>query len=179
MKSSASASAVPKMAENIAYYSVCYVAKLESPVTLDAPLRQMLDRMLDSMMSENKGFTNFLTSLNLNKDNCCPSLRNIFAEMVSDQRFNWGRVLTIYCFSGCTAKHLIEKGCSSEVANQIARTCGDFVTREMSTWIEEQGGWDEFKNYFGQQKSEPSIWSGWHDLFRKGIDAVSSAVSVR
>lgn len=141
MKSSASASAVPKMAENIAYYSVCYVAKLESPVTLDAPLRQMLDRMLDSMMSENKGFTNFLTSLNLNKDNCCLSLRNIFAEMLSDQRFNWGRVLTIYCFSGCTAKHLIEKGCSSEVANQIARTCGDFVTREMSTWIEEQGGW--------------------------------------
>jgi len=183
MKSSASAPAIPKMAENIAYYSVCYVAKLESPEILDAPLRQTLDRMLDSMISENKGFTNYITSLNLNKDNCCVSLRNIFAEMLSDQRLNWGRILTIYCFSGCTAKHLIEKGCSSEVARQIARqiarTCGDFVSCEMSTWIEEQGGWDEFRNYFGQQKSESSIWSGWHDLFRKGIDAVSSAVSVR
>lgn len=142
MKSSASAtSAVPKMAEDIAYYSVYYVAKLESPVTLDAPLQQMLDRLLDSVSSENMGFTNFLTSLNLNKDNCCLSLRNIFDEMLSDQRLNWGRILTIYCFSGCTAKHLVEKGCSSEVARQIARTCGDFVTREMSTWIAEQGGW--------------------------------------
>jgi hypothetical protein len=117
--------------------------------------------------------------LNLNKDNCCVSLRNIFAEMLSDQRLNWGRVLTIYCFSGCTAKHLIEKGCTTDVANQIAETCGDFVSDEMSTWIEEQGGWDEFRNYFGQQKSDHSMWSGWHDLFRKGIDAVTSAVSVR
>lgn len=167
------------MAVNIAYYSVYSVAKLDSPVMLDAPLRPTLDRMLDSMMSENKGFTSFITSLNLNKDNCCVSLRNIFAEMLSDQRLNWGRVLTIYCFSGCTARHLIEKGCTSEVADQIARTCGDFVSDEMSTWIEEQGGWDEFRNYFGQQKSDHSMWSGWHDLFRKGIDAVTSAVSVR
>lgn len=141
MKSSASASAVPKMAENIALYSVCYVAKLESQVILDGPMRETLDRMLDSMTSEHMGFSNFLSSLNLNKDNCCVSLCNIFAEMLSDQRLNWGRVLTIYCFSGCTAKHLIEKGCSSEVASQIARTCGDFVTKEMSIWIEEQGGW--------------------------------------
>lgn len=172
------------MTEKVAYFSIKYAAKTE-PLPADddgltnGQLRKTLERMLDDQKEQNKGFKELLSQLHLKEDNCCETLCNVFAEMLSDGVINWGRILTIFCFSGCVAKHLSDRGCAKNMTSRIAETCVRFLSLEVSSWIEEQGGWDKFGDQFGEHKSETMNWTGWQDLFCKGIIAVSSAVSVR
>lgn len=173
-----------KMNEEIAFYAVRYVAKTE-PVPpgddglKDVRLKKTLERMLDDQVAQNNGFRSLLLQLQLDEDNCCEILCNVFAEMLADGVMNWGRVVTIFCFSGCAVKHMSDRGSSKNANDRISESCAKFVSREASAWIKEQGGWENFSNHFGEQNSETINWTGWHELVRKGIIAVSSAVSVR
>lgn len=134
------------MTEKVALFAIRYVAKTEpqSPddgLTPNGRLREILERMLDDQMVQNDGFRELLLQLHLDERNCCETLCNVFVEMLSDGVLNWGRIVTIFCFSGCAAKHLADQGCASDLTGRIAETCANFVSLEVSSWIENQGGW--------------------------------------
>lgn len=57
---------------------------------------------------------------------------------------NWGRIVSLMCFTGLLASHLIRRGQECKVESLLGweRT---FISNKCHAWIEEHGGWKSFK----------------------------------
>ena len=68
-------------------------------------------------------------------DLLCLDLTRIFNSLVQIDQITWGKILTILAFSTFIAK----KHC--QIADRIACLTGQYVVRQLTTWIKEHGGW--------------------------------------
>ncbi|KAG7279288.1 hypothetical protein CRUP_025106 [Coryphaenoides rupestris] len=89
----------------------------------------------------------------------CVSLRKVMEELVGDGQLNWGRVVSLFTFTGVLARQLSEK---EGGANQglpfrtskleaaggscrgLAETIADYLGEEKKDWLLENGGWEGF-----------------------------------
>jgi len=91
-------------------------------------------------------------------ENILPSFTNVVDEMFADGQYNWGRIVTVYAFTGwlarycccggaCDASSMSKvSGRDPESARDIADRAGDYVAQRLSTWIRKQGGWVSYRS---------------------------------
>jgi len=86
----------------------------------------------------------------------CASLRKVMEELVGDGQLNWGRVVSLFTFTGVLARQLSEKegganqGLPSRTSELeaaggscrgLAETIADYLGEEKKDWLLENGGW--------------------------------------
>ena len=89
----------------------------------------------------------------------CASLRKVMEELVGDGQLNWGRVVSLFTFTGVLARQLQEKeggvrpagrgpGAGGEPGQVpggscrgLAETIADYLGEEKKDWLLENGGW--------------------------------------
>ncbi|XP_060923855.1 bcl-2-like protein 10 [Limanda limanda] len=91
----------------------------------------------------------------------CSSLRKVMEEMVGDGHLNWGRVVSIFTFTGVLARQLLEQkaakpgldpgqGLKQElgqwpgICRGLAETIADYLGEEKKDWLLENDGWGGF-----------------------------------
>ncbi|KAI5097162.1 BCL2 associated X, apoptosis regulator a [Silurus meridionalis] len=82
-------------------------------------------------------------------DSSIQPTREIFVkvarEIFSDGKFNWGRVVALFYFACRLA--LLKK--IPEIIQTIVTWTMDYLQEHVITWIQEQGGWEGIRSYFG------------------------------
>lgn len=86
----------------------------------------------------------------------CSSLRKVMEELVGDGRLNWGRVVSLFAFTGVLARLMQEQkstkpgpdpgqeqelGQVPETCRGLAETIADYLGEEKKDWLLENGGW--------------------------------------
>lgn len=86
----------------------------------------------------------------------CVCLRKVMEELVGDGHLNWGRVVSIFTFTGVLAKQLLvqkglkpgqepeagqELGPEPGTCRELAETIADYLGEEKKAWLLENGGW--------------------------------------
>lgn len=83
----------------------------------------------------------------------CSSLRKVMEELVGDGHLNWGRVVSLFTFTGVLARQMMEqKGTKAGLDPQqvpgiyrgLAETIADYLGEEKKDWLLENDGWEGF-----------------------------------
>ncbi|XP_044056142.1 bcl-2-like protein 10 [Siniperca chuatsi] len=87
----------------------------------------------------------------------CPGLRKVIEELVGDGHMNWGRVVSLFTFTGVLARQLLEQkdvkpgldpgqelGQGSGNCRGLAETIADYLGEEKRDWLLENDGWEGF-----------------------------------
>ncbi|XP_076613289.1 bcl-2-like protein 10 [Chaetodon auriga] len=89
----------------------------------------------------------------------CSSLRKVMEELVGDGHLNWGRVVSLFTFTGVLARQLQEQkstnpgldpGQGQELGQGpgncrgLAETIADYLGEEKKNWLLENDGWEGF-----------------------------------
>lgn len=89
----------------------------------------------------------------------CSSLRQVMEELVGDGHLNWGRVVSLFTFTGVLARLSMEQkgtkpgldlgkdlGQGHGNCRGLAETIADYLGEEKKDWLLENGGWVGFNN---------------------------------
>lgn len=87
----------------------------------------------------------------------CSSLRKVMEELVGDGHLNWGRVVSLFTFTGVLARLMQEQkstkpgldpgqGQVPEMCRALAETIADYLGEEKKDWLLENGGWVSCNN---------------------------------
>lgn len=91
----------------------------------------------------------------------CASLKKVMEELVGDGQLNWGRVVSLFTFTGVLARQLLEQegrkpgqdlGQGQELGQgpgscrELAETIADYLGEEKKDWLVENDGWVGFYN---------------------------------
>jgi len=91
----------------------------------------------------------------------CRSFVTIADEMFADRQYKWGRVVTLYTFAACLARHCAEQNLGDEWIEKIGEMVGHYVAENISEWITKQGGWDDMDKFFPEKENfETKVWRG-------------------
>ncbi|XP_030271025.1 bcl-2-like protein 10 [Sparus aurata] len=87
----------------------------------------------------------------------CSSLRKVIEELVGDGHLNWGRVVSLFTFTGVLARQLQEQkdkkpglepgqelGQGPGNCRGLAETIADYLGEEKKEWLLENDGWEGF-----------------------------------
>ncbi|XP_026150147.1 bcl-2-like protein 10 [Mastacembelus armatus] len=89
----------------------------------------------------------------------CSSLRKVIEELVADGHLNWGRVVSLFTFTGVLSRQLMEQkgmkpgldsgkgqelGQGPESCRGLAETIADYLGEEKKDWLQENDGWEGF-----------------------------------
>lgn len=89
----------------------------------------------------------------------CSSLRKVMEELVGDGHLNWGRVVSLFTFTGVLARQLQEQkgtkpgldpaqeqepGQEPGNCRGLAETIADYLGEEKKDWLLENDGWEGF-----------------------------------
>ncbi|XP_075934155.1 bcl-2-like protein 10 [Anarhichas minor] len=87
----------------------------------------------------------------------CSSLRKVMEELVGDGHLNWGRVVSLFTFTGVLARQLLEQngtklgldpgqepGQEPGHCRGLAETIADYLGEEKKDWLLENDGWEGF-----------------------------------
>ncbi|XP_069030415.1 bcl-2-like protein 10 [Embiotoca jacksoni] len=97
----------------------------------------------------------------------CSSLRQVMEELVGDGHLNWGRVVSLFTFTGVLARQLPEQdtrpgpdptqelGHRAVNCRSLAETIADYLGEEKKDWLLENDGWEGFCK-FSQSAGEVS-----------------------
>ncbi|XP_058484554.1 bcl-2-like protein 10 isoform X1 [Solea solea] len=90
----------------------------------------------------------------------CSSLRKVMEELVGDGHLNWGRVVSLFTFTGVLARQLVgqngvelglepgqELGQAPGNCRGLAETIADYLGEEKKDWLLENDGWEGFCNF--------------------------------
>ncbi|KAJ8417124.1 hypothetical protein AAFF_G00283510 [Aldrovandia affinis] len=71
-------------------------------------------------------------------------LKKVIGELVGDGKLNWGRVVSLFAFTGVLVSDLYSKGESRECCKRLAETIADYLGGEKQAWLMENDGWEGF-----------------------------------
>ncbi|XP_030620582.1 bcl-2-like protein 10 [Chanos chanos] len=75
-------------------------------------------------------------------------LRRVMVELVGDGKLNWGRVVSLFTFTGVLASELFSRGEDKLCCRKLAETIADYLGREKRDWLVENEGWEGFCKFF-------------------------------
>ncbi|XP_029623817.1 anti-apoptotic protein NR13 isoform X1 [Salmo trutta] len=89
----------------------------------------------------------------------CACLRRVMEELVGDGQMNWGRVVSLFTFTGVLVRELQgedkDQGLGNgmglggkESCRALAGTIADYLGEEKSDWMLENKGWEGFCKFF-------------------------------
>lgn len=79
-----------------------------------------------------------------------PGLRSVMVELAGDGRLNWGRVVSLFAFTGMLASELCSRGEDVSCSRRLAEMIVDFLNGEKQEWLIQNGGWVCVCNYIMQ-----------------------------
>lgn len=168
---------VGQIAKDLAHDTVCYFTEkdCDAPVNSHAKtLRRTVDELLDRHILM---FNGILKRLSINRQNWELTFTGVADEMFSDGQYNWGRLVTIYAFAGFMARHCKEHG-MEDIVPQIAERTGIYISDKLLDWVNSEGGWDTFDQFF-PEKIDPEnvLWNGLLYTF-VGLGALATMAAV-
>ncbi|XP_061078185.1 bcl-2-like protein 10 [Conger conger] len=86
----------------------------------------------------------FLSSCGTDTSAC---LKKVMEELVGDGTLNWGRVVSLFTFTGVLASDLHSRGESRERCRRLAETIADYLGGEKQAWLKENDGWEGFRRF--------------------------------
>ncbi|KAG5839619.1 anti-apoptotic protein NR13-like isoform X1 [Anguilla anguilla] len=78
---------------------------------------------------------------------CSAGLKKVIGEMVEDGKFNWGRVVSLFAFTGVLVSDLYSGGESRDCCRRLAETIADYLGEEKQAWLQENDGWEGFRKF--------------------------------
>ncbi|NWI07698.1 MCL1 protein, partial [Tichodroma muraria] len=97
-----------------------------------------------------------LRKLEIQQEEDLQSVVEVAAHVFSDGVTNWGRVVTLIAFGAFVAKHL--KSIKQEQSiSSLAGIITDALVSSKREWLESQGGWEGFVDFFRVEDLEGSI----------------------
>ncbi|XP_061621690.1 bcl-2-like protein 10 [Phyllopteryx taeniolatus] len=102
----------------------------------------------------------------------CSSLRRVMEEMVSDGLLNWGRVVSLFAFTGVLARmlrgHREQEQTTAtkwglnldewpQTCRKLAETIADFLGEEKKEWMLENNGWEGFCKSCSSRQSTQDV----------------------
>ncbi|XP_028678642.1 bcl-2-like protein 10 [Erpetoichthys calabaricus] len=126
-----------------------------------APPSETVQIMCSLAKEMEKTYQHKLNSLLQNFISCCTpdygvKLKRVMEEMVGDGILNWGRIVSLFTFTGLLAQELHSKGAGTDCSNKLADTIADYLGVEKAEWLAQNGGWDGFSKYFQNSKDSHS-----------------------
>lgn len=103
----------------------------------------------------------------------CSSLRKVMEELVGDGHLNWGRVVSLFTFTGVLARLMQEQkstklgldsgqeqelGQVPENCRGLAETIADYLGEEKKDWMLENGGWVSCNNMSASNLMKSQWW---------------------
>ncbi|KAM9481810.1 bcl-2-like protein 10 isoform 2-T2 [Clarias gariepinus] len=89
----------------------------------------------------------FLSTCGSNPDpSAC--LRSVMTMLVEDGKLNWGRIVSLFAFTGVVAAEMFSREDGTEICRGLAESIADYLGSEKSDWLLENGGWDGFCKFF-------------------------------
>ncbi|CAK9304466.1 unnamed protein product [Gordionus sp. m RMFG-2023] len=76
-----------------------------------------------------------------------PSFVAVAKELFKDGGIKWGRITALFVFSGQLCLECINKDLP-QLVGQIAIWLSQFVENNLSEWIDEQGGWQGYVEFY-------------------------------
>ncbi|XP_032938908.1 induced myeloid leukemia cell differentiation protein Mcl-1 [Catharus ustulatus] len=118
---------------------------------------ETLRRVGDGVMQKHElAFQGMLRKLEIQQEEDLQSVVEVAAHLFSDGVTNWGRVVTLIAFGAFVAKHL--KSIKQEQSiSSLAGIITDALVSSKRQWLESQGGWDGFVDFFRVEDLEGSI----------------------
>ncbi|XP_048828746.1 anti-apoptotic protein NR13-like [Brienomyrus brachyistius] len=74
-------------------------------------------------------------------------LRSIMLELAGDGRLNWGRVISLFAFTGMLASELCSRGEDVSCSRRLAEMIVDFLNGDKQEWLIQNGGWGRLTNF--------------------------------
>lgn len=82
----------------------------------------------------------FLSTCGSNPEpNAC--LHSVMTMLVDDGKLNWGRIVSLFAFTGVVATEMFSREDRVESCRRLAETIADYLGGEKSDWLLENGGW--------------------------------------
>ncbi|NWV91063.1 MCL1 protein, partial [Machaerirhynchus nigripectus] len=118
---------------------------------------ETLRRVGDGVMRKHElAFQGMLRKLEIQQEEDLQSVVEVAAHLFSDGVTNWGRVVTLISFGAFVAKHL--KSIKQEQSiSSLAGIITDALVSSKREWLESQGGWEGFVDFFRVEDLEGSI----------------------
>lgn len=127
------------------YFDFCLGVQQTPPSETARAMRRLAKKMEQQyqlkfhLLSEE-----FLASSGSDKSS---DLRKVMEEMVGDGKMNWGRVVSLFAFTGVLVCILCSRGEGKDVCCRLAETIADFLSGEKGAWLEKNGGWEGFRTF--------------------------------
>ncbi|XP_048886956.1 bcl-2-like protein 10 isoform X1 [Brienomyrus brachyistius] len=107
---------------------------------------------------EKQNLSKFRSLVQTFLDSCGPdrstSLRKVMAEMVGDGKLNWGRVVSLFAFTGVLVSELHSRGEGKDCCRRLAETIADYLGVEKQDWLLQNEGWDGFCKFFHSSRGQ-------------------------
>ncbi|NXL13549.1 MCL1 protein, partial [Setophaga kirtlandii] len=118
---------------------------------------ETLRRVGDGVMRKHElAFQGMLRKLQIQQEEDLQCVVEVAAQMFSDGVTNWGRVVTLIAFGAFVAKHL--KSIQQEQSiSSLAGIITDALVSSKREWLESQGGWEGFVDFFRVEDLESCI----------------------
>ncbi|KAM7028957.1 induced myeloid leukemia cell differentiation protein Mcl-1 [Acridotheres tristis] len=118
---------------------------------------ETLRRVGDGVMEKHElAFQGMLRKLEIQQEEDLQSVVEVAAHLFSDGVTNWGRVVTLIAFGAFVAKHLKSIKQEQNISS-LAGIITDALVSSKRQWLESQGGWEGFVDFFRVEDLEGSI----------------------
>ena len=92
-------------------------------------------------------------------DVCRRTFAGVVDELFADDRYNWGRVVTVFAYAGWLARAGKSAGNQSDLdvsawSDIVVDVASEYIGRKLSPWICQQGGWVSNFSVFSQKVLE-------------------------
>ena len=100
-------------------------------------------------LEENPGFFDLTCEeLRLTATDFQSRLSEVWEGIFSDEKINWGRILTMLCFCRSVSMNSERIGLPPSAVGSIAPWATSFVCSRLKDWIVSEGGWVSRKDIF-------------------------------
>lgn len=102
-------------------------------------------------------------------------------EIFADNVYNWGRISTLFAFAATIAKYVVDNGISNGVRYEdiITEVLINYINSSPALWIDRQGGWDAFCDFFPAERSTESLVRTGLFAAVVGLGALATLLAVR
>lgn len=131
--------------------AIAYTSRPWKPTRVEASMLRAVDELL-SIYHET--FTNMSDIMNVNcEKEISKSIRTVGQTMIQDKKLHFSLIATYYAFTGIFAKRCKERGGDIHIP-LIKKTLCAFAEEEFCNWLEENGGWKQFSEFFEDPEIE-------------------------
>ena len=105
-------------------------------------------------------YQDMVRDLKMTRENAADVFIRVVHKMLEDGAMNWGRVVAIYSLAAFIGRHFFKgDGRDHYPVEAYAKAVATALATQLTPWIEENGGWEAFEEFFTHEDCKYSLWS--------------------